>query len=173
MNNIIDSVSSLTLGQITQYLVVIIGVLSVLIEKSKKLPFNPWSTILSSLGNKLNKNLISDLEEIKKQTEENKKAVELVNQKMEEQEIEADTKEAKRLRAEIIDYADSCQLHQMHTQSQYEEFVRKVSDYVSYCNKRNIPNHFIDSEVEYVTSVFNECVREGRFVEVNKKEELK
>ena len=50
--------------------------------------------------------------------------------------IEADTKEAKRLRADIISYADSCMMGQRHTQSQFEEFFRKVGDYNSYCKKR-------------------------------------
>lgn len=41
------------------------------------------------------------------------------------------------LRAGIISYADSCMMGQRHTQSQFEEFFRKVGDYNSYCKKRS------------------------------------
>ena len=161
----VEFLQQMTLYDLCKWIFCVATLVSFIIEKSKKLPFNPWTSLLSSIGNKLNKVILDDLEELKNQTEENKRAIEALNLKVDEQGIEADTKEAKRLRADIISYADSCMMGQRHTQSQFEEFFRKVGDYNSYCKKRNIPNHFIDSEVEYVRGVFDECAREHKFTE--------
>ena len=87
-----------------------------------------------------------------------------MTQKLEDSEVNADTKEAKRLRARIIDFADSCRVHQKHTKTAFENITRDYGDYMEYCEKHDIPNHFIDAEFEYIKEVYSECQKENKFI---------
>ena len=45
-----------------------------------------------------------------------------------------------------------------------ENITRDYGDYMEYCEKHNIPNHFIDAEFEYIKEVYSECQKENKFI---------
>ena len=49
-----DLMNSISLGDFASYCVVIVGIISLIIEKSRKLPFNPWSNLFKWVGSKIN-----------------------------------------------------------------------------------------------------------------------
>lgn len=159
---------NITLKQVFDFIVGTIAVISVIVEFSKKIPFHPWSFMLSYIGKAINSDLRKEINEIKKQQDANIKAVNELKKDMErkfnESATEADTKEAKRLRSRIIDFADSCRVHQKHTKTAFENITRDYDDYCQYCKKWDIPNHFIDAEFEYIKQVYQECLEENKFI---------
>lgn len=163
-----EFLEAVTLRQVFDFIVGAIAVISILVEKSKKLPFHPWSFLFSQLGKALNKDVRAKLDELDERQKANTTAIKELKEDMEhkfqEKAADDDQKEAKRLRARIIDFADSCRLHQHHTKTAFENIMRDYDDYVEYCEAHDIPNHFIDEEYEYITEVYRTCQRENRFL---------
>lgn len=165
MSNILDSI---TLKDISYFIVGFITVFSVIVEKVKSLPFKPWTRLFDWIGKNLNQSVTVRLEQIEEQQKANNDAIieldKKVDRKFEEKQKDDDEKEAKRLRANIIQFADSCRVGDKHTQSHFENVMRDYSDYEDYCSKHDIPNHYIDSEYKYIEDIYQECLRENKFI---------
>lgn len=168
MINIPDTLNSITLGECINYGIIIAGVISAIIEKSKKLPFNPWSKIFEWVGLKMNKPLYDRMDKIEKQQEEINQCItnlkEDYNRRVDGLERSIDEKEAKRLRSSIMCFSDSCRVKEKHTKQHFENIFRDYDDYMTYCERHDIPNHFIDGEYEYIKSVYQECLKENKFL---------
>ena len=164
----VEYLKNLTLGELFNYIVGAIAVVSFLVEKSKKLPFKPWSALISWFGKCLTKDLAIDLQDLKKETKANNEAIieldKKVDKKFKEKQKDDDEKEAKRLRAKIIEFADRCRVGDHHTQNHFENVFRDYSDYMDYCRIHEIPNHFIDTEYAYIQEVYTECLKENKFL---------
>lgn len=160
--------STISLRQVVDIVLGIGAVVSVIVEWNKKIPFHPISYVLNGLGKMFNKDLYSKIEEIEeKQMANNKAIIELdkkVEKKFEEKIKDDDEKEAKRLRANIICFSDSCRIHDKHTKKHFENIFRDYDDYMAFCEKHNIPNHYIDEEYEYIKSIYQRCLVENSFL---------
>lgn len=129
------------------------------------------------------KNIKQDVNNLEESTKSNSKAIEGLDKKVDEKMSElnkelkeyvdlsnaklkkdSDEKEAKRLRANIIQFADSCRVGARHTQNHFENIFRDYDDYIEYCRKNDIPNNFIDTEKKYICEVYNKCIRENKFI---------
>ena len=159
---------TITLRQVFDFIVGAIAILSVVMEFSKKIPFHPWSFLIAYFGKALNSDLKKKLCELEIRQDANTEAIKELKkdmeQKFKENSADADTKEAKRLRSRIIEFADSCRVHQKHTKTAFENIMRDYDDYMDYCEKHDIPNHFIDAEYEYIKSVYSQCQEENKFI---------
>ena len=165
-------IQSMTVKELFDYIVGVILVISIIVEKSKKLPFNPWSKLLSAVGGALLKKYSEEsmqkLEKIEAETKANSKAIiklnKEVHEKFNEQQLKSDEKEAKRLRANIICFSDSCRVGDRHTKNHFENVMRDYDDYIAYCEKHNLENHYIEGEYEYISSIYQKCLRENKFL---------
>ena len=150
-------------------IVVVIVVLSIIVEKISKFPFQPWSKFFRWIGENITKETNKKIDELEKQYLDNKKAISDLDKKLElkfdEKQREDDEKEAKRLRASIIAFADSCRVGNKHTQNHFENIMRDYSDYISYCERHEIPNHFIESEYKYIENLYQERLVKNDFLE--------
>lgn len=159
---------TVTLKDVIYFLVAFVGIVSIVVEKAKKLPFHPWTHFFEWFGKCLNKSVLDRLEKVEQTTKANNEAITELDKKMEkkfeESQKEADEKEAKRLRASIISFADTCRVGQHHTQNHFENIFRDYSDYVAYCDKHDIPNHYIDEEFKYIQGIYQECLKENKFL---------
>lgn len=164
-NEILESIS---LGDIIYFITGIIAVLSVVVENTKKLPFNPWTRILNWIGKRITNDINQRLSEIEEQQKANIEAVNMLEEKMDKEFKEhikqADKKEAKRLRQSIVEFADACRCGVQHTQNHFENVMRDYGDYVQYCETHDIPNHFIDSDYAYIEGLYQECLKENKFL---------
>jgi hypothetical protein len=165
MTEILDGV---TLRDIIYFIVGFIGVLSVIVEKAKSLPFHPWTHLFQWIGRSLTSDVSKRLDELEKATKANNDAIieleKKVEKKFEEKQKDDDEKEAKRLRASIISFADSCRCGNKHTQNHYENVMRDYDDYMAYCNKHGIPNHYIESEYKYIEELYHERLHKNDFL---------
>lgn len=167
-----DVLATISLGQLVRFIVGAIAVLSAIIEWNKKIPFHPLTSMFSWIGSALMKNTIEDfksrLDTIEKQQKANNDAINELDRKVEnkfrEQQKEADEKEAKRLRDSIICFSDSCRVHTKHTKTHFENVMRDYDDYINYCQKHGLANHYIEGEYAYIESVYQECLRENKFL---------
>ena len=163
---------SISLKDITYFIVGAITVISIVAEKVEKFPFKPFSLILKWLGKGLNRSVNERLDKMEEKQESNyksnkdaiKELKDSMDKRFSDKQKDDDEKEAKRLRASIIEFADSCRVGNHHTQNHFENVMRDYSDYVEYCNRHKIPNHFIDNEYYYIESVYQECLRENKFL---------
>ena len=129
------------------------------------------------IGKQFTKGIDEKIERLNKQIQDTAKAVEDLHNEMEhrfdENEKHDDDKEMKRLRASIIQFSDDCGRHIHHTKVHFENIFRDIDDYKRYCEKHNFPNHFIDGEVAYISSVYKQCLEENRFLLLEDEEEPK
>lgn len=164
----LQNLSNITIGQIIQFLTLILGGISVLIEFNKKIPYKPLTAFFKWIGNGLNKDLQKKLDRIEKQQKEYKEAIEALDKEMakkfEEKQKSDDEKEAKRLRANIVCFADACRIGQKHTQHHFENVMRDYSDYMEYCEKHDIANHYIENDYIYIQEVYKKCLKENSFL---------
>ena len=160
--------NSISLGDFASYCVVIVGIISLIIEKSRKLPFNPWSSLFKWIGSKINESLYDEISELKEQQESTKEYItslkEDYNKRMDALERHSDEKEAKRLRSNIICFSDSCRIGTHHTKNHFENIFRDYDDYKDYCKVHKFENHFIDGEMSYIESIYDKCLRENKFL---------
>lgn len=168
MSNIAGLMNTITLKDICYFVVGIITVISVVVERLKSLPFKPWTHLFKFIGNTINSGVNSRLDKIEEQQKANNEAIieleKTMENKFEEKQKDDDTKEAKRLRANIIQFADSCRVGNHHTQNHFENVFRDYDDYEDYCEKHEIPNHYIDSEYAYIRGVYEDCLKENKFI---------
>ena len=159
---------SITLKDLCYFIVGAITLISLIVEKAKKLPFKPWTHLFEWIGKCINKTTNDRLDAIEQQQKANNEAIieldKKVDRKFAEKQRDDDEKEAKRLRADIIMFADSCRIGNHHTQNHFENIFREFSDYIEYCKKHDLKNHFIDNEYSYIQSVYQECIRENKFL---------
>lgn len=186
----LEALKNMSVGELCASIAAIAGVISVIIEKSKKLPFNPWSKLFGWIGSKINAPINKRLDTIEENQdkrmnaleENNKKTRELINEirkdykdsissikedyntRIDKLEYDADEKETKRLRSNIICFADACRSGMNHyTKQHFENIFRDYDDYLAYCEHRNFKNHFIDGEMEYIKTIYAERSKNNSF----------
>ena len=168
MDKLMALLETVTLKDIIYFIVGVIGVLSIVVEKAKKIPFHPWTHLFEWIGSSLTKSVDTKLEMIEQQQKANNDAIIELSKKMDdkfsEHLKEADEKEAKRLRARIISFSDSCRVHTKHTKNHFENVFRDYDDYLEYCKRHNFANHYIEGEYEYIRSVYQKCLLEDDFL---------
>lgn len=167
-----DFFTTITVGDLSKVIVGIIVAISAFIEWDKKIPFHPISSLFSWIGKSLMSATTSDinnkLDKLNEQQEHNTRAIIELNEKVEnkfkEKQRDDDEKEAKRLRANIICFSDSCRVDTRHTKTHFENIFRDYDDYKAYCDKHEFENHFIESEYEYIQSVYQENLHNNNFL---------
>lgn len=159
---------SITLGDVLQTLSVLFGTILVFIEWSKKIPFNPLSSFMKWLGSLFLKSLSDKVDSLDAQVKENTNKIGKLHTEMDkrfaDKQKSDDEKEMKRLRSSIIQFSDDCGRHIHHTKVHYENIFRDIDDYNTLCRIHNFPNHFIDKEISYIQSVYEQCLESDRFI---------
>lgn len=165
LENLLDNI---TLRDIVYFTVGATSIISVIVEKSKSIPFHPWSYVFKSVSDYCFKGINNKLDVIEEQQKENNKAINDLENKMDtkfaEKQKDDDEKEAKRLRSNIISFADSCRCGNKHTQSHYENVMRDYDDYMLYCDTHNLPNHYIDNEYDYIKNLYQDRLKKNDFL---------
>ena len=159
---------SVTLKDAIYFIGGIIAVLSIIIERTKSLPFQPWTHLFRWIGKNITGSLETKLDELeRKQCANNDAIVELekkMDEKFREQKKDADEKEAQRLRESIISFADLCRCGNKHTQTHFENVMRDYDKYKAYCTEHGIPNHYIDSDYRYIEDLYQHRLRNNDFL---------
>ena len=154
----------LTVAELIQYCIAAVAIVSVFIEKVKSIPFSPWSAIFSWLGDKLTADLQDEINTLTREIRQNQSDTNNMTIKIKELEKHIAEIEAERLRSRIIEFTEQCRLGKKHTQKHFENIFRDIDKYNRYCCIYRISNNYIKAEIKYLQNVFDECLRENKFL---------
>lgn len=120
------------------------------IVQVSKININPWDWLLGVIGKKLNANILTEVEGIKKTLDEHIKADE--KEKLENQ------------RRDILEFANSCMNKRKHTQEQFNFVLKKCDEYEKYIEENHIKNGEITSAIEEIHRLNTKCRQENSYL---------
>ena len=125
---------------------------------------NPYSTLSNWIGlsfkwvgKKLNQDMMENITSIQSEIKE-------VKEELDKHIAESDVKEAKRIRGEILDFANSCSNGRKHKMEEYEHIMDIYTDYHDFTERRKIKNGYLDEQYNYILDVFKQCRRDNSFL---------
>ena len=156
MEAIIDAIADMTLGQMAKGAVLLlVGLLSFV--EFTKIKVNPLSAIFNWIGGKINAPMIRRIDELSKKQDEQKKAIEDLQDTQDDNEID-------RIRWEILDFANSCKQKKRHTLDEFDHIIELNEKYHRILKRRNLTNGKIDLEYNYIVQIYKKCQEENSFL---------
>jgi hypothetical protein len=119
--------------------------------------WNPWDSIFSWFGKKINKN-ISD------QLNETNKNVKSIQEELDEHIQRSRQKEIDDTRNEILDFANACMNHRRHTQEQFKFIISQCDKYELYMEQYRMKNGVITSAITEIKTIYQKCIQENSFL---------
>ena len=116
------------------------------------------------IGNK-NKEIIDKIEDVKTSLTNRVNTIEnTLSNKIQEVSNSNDKNEIKRLRWEILDFANSCKNGRRHTQDEYKHIIEAHDDYESLLEKTGDKNGFLDAEFDYIMRLYADRQEKNDFL---------
>lgn len=84
--------------------------------------------------------------------------------KIQEVSISNDKNEMKRLRWEILDFANSCKYKRKHTRDEFKHIIEIHDDYEELIEKTGSKNGFLEAEYSYILDVYAERQEKNDFL---------
>lgn len=131
-------------------LVATLGVLGIAIDFTPFIKIQPIRMLLAWIGNQLNKDLKSEIAEIK--TNQTKLSKSFESHKLESQ------------RYEILDFANSCMNHIKHTKEEFDHIIEVHDDYDKYVTVNKISNGKVKLAYEYIEDIYHKCLVDNSFL---------
>lgn len=112
--------------------------------------WNPISSILSWLGNKMNSQVIARVDKLE--------------EKLDSQDEKIDMNEVDRIRWEILSFANECRKDRRHTKDEFDHIINLHDKYEKILASRKMKNGLITIEFDYITDIYNKCMKEDSFL---------
>jgi hypothetical protein len=77
---------------------------------------------------------------------------------------DVEKREAKRLRADILCFADACRGGTRYTRKHYENVLNEISDYKALCEEAHVENHVLKAEEEFINNLYKALLAENKFL---------
>lgn len=77
---------------------------------------------------------------------------------------DVEKREAKRLRSDILCFADACRGGQKYTRKHYENVLNEISDYKALCEEAHVENHVLEAEEEFINNQYKTFLAEDKFL---------
>lgn len=119
--------------------------------------WNPWDSILTWLGKKLNAG-------VKKEVDELKDSLKEVEKKLDNHITESKVKDLKDTRRDILDFCSSSMNGQRHTQEQYRFVIKKCDEYELYVETNKIKNGEITSAIKEIRRRYDRHIQQNDFL---------
>lgn len=141
-------VESIDFGSLFSVATAIFAVGSVFIEVSP-IKINPWSALLKYIGNKMTEDLRKDVGELR--------------DKVDNLEEKVNSGEVDRIRHDILNFANSCYHGTLHSK---EEFAYIMNLHMKYCQLIDCEqeNGQVDVDFEYIVETYKKCVESNSFL---------
>lgn len=144
-----ETISSMTLGQLIGSVAGIVALISVFVEITP-IKINPVSKALVWVGKKINGEVVSKVEDQGKKLDD-------LAKKMDENEID-------RIRWEILDFANSCRNGRHHTKDEFTHIIAQNDKYHRILERRSMTNGQTELEMQYIIEIYKRCQRENSFL---------
>lgn len=135
---------------------VLILILSIGVEFTP-IKINPWSSLLSWIGSKLNSKLNAKLTEIDTK-------VDKLSNDLDKHIAESNSKELKDTRRDILEFCNSCMNGRKHTKEQFEFVIKQCDEYAKYIEENRIKNGVIDDAMKEIRRLNLKCIQENSYL---------
>lgn len=128
---------------------IVLFILLSMIQVSK-IPFNPWSSILKWIGNKLFADINAKVSAIEK--------------KLDKHIEESEKKELSDTRRDILEFSNACMNKRRHTQEQFKFILKECDAYEEYVEKNHVKNGEITAAIAEIKRIHAKCLQENSFL---------
>lgn len=156
MEQLIEALSDLTIGDIAKWAGLLLVAIMSLFEFTK-IKVNPISAIFRWIGNKINAPLIERIDAIADTQNDQQKKLGELQDSMDDNEID-------RIRWEILDFANSCRHGVKHTLDEFDHIIELNEKYHKILDRRKLTNGKIDLEYGYIVDIYKECQAKNSFL---------
>lgn len=143
---------------------VLIFLMSIGIEIIPKIKWSPWSALIKWIGSRFNDKIDKKMDTVRGEIKALDKKIDLVQSELSKHIIESDQKALEETRRDILEFANSCMLEQLHTQEQFEFMMKKCDVYRKYIKVNDIENGVIESAMSEIDRLYKKCRREHKFL---------
>jgi len=137
---------------------IIVFVLSLVIDWTPKIKWNPWKSFFGWIGELLTKELRAEISGLKKDVAD-------VKAVQERQEKEADENEMDRIRSEVLDFANSCRLKRRHTKEEFDHIFALNDKYQTLLEKTGQQNGRFEDAFEYIRALNRRCMEQNDYLQ--------
>lgn len=156
LQTIIEFFRNLTIGQIIGDGLALVLIFTTFIEISP-IKWDPLTSILSWLGNRINKTVLKDVEGLTKTVQEQAQKVDDLDKKIDMNEID-------HIRWEILNFSNSCRHDQLHTKDEFEHIINLHEKYIEILDSRHMTNGLITLEYEYIVEIYKKRLEKNDFL---------
>lgn len=118
---------------------------------------NPWSNLIKWISKKLNADMHTELQELKKEHGE-------MRQELKELKRDFEDTKAKNMRWNILDFANSCRNGRRHDKEEWGHVMDQLIEYENYTREKNITNGVIEEDTKYLRALYQEILRDNDFL---------
>lgn len=121
----------------------ILVALSLFIQWTPSIKWNPWTSLFKWLGNVINGDILKTITSMAKTIDDNEKD---------------------RIRWEVLDFANSCRNGRRHSKDEFEHIVALNKKYNALLKKTGESNGVFEAEYEYIVDLYKERLRKNDFL---------
>ena len=121
----------------------ILVALSLFIQWTPSIKWNPWTSLFKWLGNVINGDILKMCTSMAKTIDDNEKD---------------------RIRWEVLDFANSCRNDRRHSKDEFEHIVALNKKYNGLLKKTGDSNGVFEAEYEYIEDLYKERLRKNDFL---------
>jgi hypothetical protein len=121
----------------------ILVVLSLFIQWTPSIKWNPWTSLFKWVGNVINGDIRKTITSMAKAIDDNEKD---------------------RIRWEVLDFANSCRNDRRHSKDEFEHIVALNKKYNGLLKKTGDSNGVFEAEYEYIEDLYKERLRKNDFL---------
>lgn len=140
-------------------LTAIIGLLSLVFKPIRKAIVFVYKKVTG--GRDKNKEILDKIDGVSKKVDQVR---EELTEKIQIVSKSNDKNEMKRLRWEILDFANSCKNGRRHTQDEFKHIIEIHDDYETLLESTGEKNGFLDAEFDYILEIYAERQKKNDFL---------
>lgn len=161
MNELIESISELTVGEIVRYLALCIVGISAVVEKTSK-TIKPLTKLAKAIGRAINGELMEKVDSMEK-TFDSK--VDGLEQKIEKMDQNDKLQRAKDARTRVLRFGDELIHDVRHTKEHFDDVLRDITEYEKYCDEHpKFENDQMHITAEHIKETYHKCLKEHSFL---------
>ena len=121
----------------------ILVALSLFIQWTPSIKWNPWTSLFKWVGNVINGDILKTITSMAKAIDDNEKD---------------------RIRWEVLDFANSCRNDRRHSKDEFEHIVALNKKYNGLLKKTGDSDGVFEAEYEYINDLYKERLRKNDFL---------
>lgn len=150
MNEVIEAMSNLTVGELIGYFALFATGLATVVEKTSK-TVKPLTTLAQAIGRAINGEVIKEVQDLKKE--------------IERMDHDAGERRAKDARARVLRFGDELLHDVRHSKEHFDDILQDIDEYEKYCDEHpEFENDRMQITVKKIKSAYEKCWEEHSFL---------